>query len=97
MHEVDYSIVDPACEVNERSTRDKNDGKEVMDDCDLALDLYLTERIEVNDETLPYVEEDCKMPRANRNRHRRRTRLFLDHGDATEQEGKRQEEIQTVW
>ena len=57
MHEVDYLIVDAACEVNERGTRDKNDGNEVMDDCDLPLDLDLTERIEVNDETLPYVKD----------------------------------------
>ena len=51
-------MVDPACEVNERGTRDKNDGNEVVDDCDLPLDLELTERVEVDDETLPYAEED---------------------------------------
>ena len=43
----DYSILDPACEVNERGTRDKNDGNEVVDNCDLPLDLDLTERVEV--------------------------------------------------
>ena len=47
MQEGDYLIVDPACEVNERGTRDKNDGNEVVDDCDLPLDLELTERVEV--------------------------------------------------
>ena len=52
----------PACEVNERGTRDKNDGDEVVDDCDLTLDLELTERIEVDDETLPYAEEDYDCP-----------------------------------
>ena len=62
MHEGDYLIVDPACEVNERGTRDKNDGNEVVDDCDLPLDLELTERVEVDDETLPYVEEDWDCP-----------------------------------
>ena len=41
MQEGDYLIVDPACEVNERGTRDKNDGNEVVDDCDL-LDLATT-------------------------------------------------------
>ena len=51
MHEGDYLIVDPACEVNERGTRDKNDGNEVVDDCDLPLDLELTERVEMDDET----------------------------------------------
>ena len=52
----------PACEVNERGTRDKNDGNEVVDDCDLPLDLELTERVEVDDETLPYAEEDWDCP-----------------------------------
>ena len=45
-------------EVNERGTRDKNDGNEVEDNCDLPLDLELTERVEVEDETLPHAEED---------------------------------------
>ena len=38
MHEDDSLIVDPACEVNERGTRDMNDGDEVVDECDLPLD-----------------------------------------------------------
>ena len=63
MEEGDYLIVNPACEVNERGTRDKNDGNEVVDDCDLPLDLELTERVEVADETLPYVEEDWYFPK----------------------------------
>ena len=58
MHDEDYLIVDPACEVNEIGTRDTNYGNEVVDNCDLALDLELTERVEVEDETLPYAEED---------------------------------------
>ena len=62
MQEGDYLIVDPACEVNERGPRHKNDGNEVVDDCDLPLDLELTERVEVNDETLPYAEEDWQCP-----------------------------------
>ena len=62
MQEGDYLIRDPACEVNERSTRDKNDGNEVVDNCDLPLDLELTERVEVDDETLPYAEEDWDCP-----------------------------------
>ena len=52
----------PACEVNERGTRDKNDRNEVVDDCDLPLDLELTERVEVDDETLPYAEENWDCP-----------------------------------
>ena len=55
-------MVNPACEVNERGTRDKNNGNEVVDDCDLPMDLELTERVEVDDETLPYVEEDWDCP-----------------------------------
>ena len=62
MQEGDYLIVHPACEVNERGTRDKNDGNEVVDDCDLPLDLELTERVEVDDETLPYAEENWDSP-----------------------------------
>ena len=57
VYENDYWIVVPACEVNESATRDKNGENELMDECDLPLDLDLTERIEVDDETIPYVEE----------------------------------------
>ena len=62
MQEGGFLIVDPACEVNERGTRDKNDGNGVVDDCDLPLDLGLTELVEVDDETLPYDEEDWDCP-----------------------------------
>ena len=61
MQEGDYLIVDPACEVNERGTRNKNDGNEVVDDCDLPLDLELTERVEVDDETRPYAQNRLKL------------------------------------
>ena len=62
MHENDYLIVDPACEVNERGTRDKDGGNEMTDDCDLPPDLELTQRIKVDDETLPYVEKGWNCP-----------------------------------
>ena len=62
MQEGDYLTLDPACEVNERGTRDKNDGNEAVENCDLPLDLELTERVEVDDETLPYAEEDWDCP-----------------------------------
>ena len=42
--------------------RDKNDGNEVEDNCDLPLDLELTERVEVDNETLPYAQEDWDCP-----------------------------------
>ena len=52
--------------MNERGTRDKNDGNEVMvDDCDLPLDLELTERVEIDHETPPYAEEDWDCPAQN--------------------------------
>ena len=44
--------------MNERGTRDKNDGNELVNDQDLPLDLELTERVEVDDVTLTYFEED---------------------------------------
>ena len=59
MHDEDYLIVVPACEVNERG---KNDGNEVVDICDLPLDPELTEQVEVDDETLPCAEEDWECP-----------------------------------
>ena len=59
--------MDPTCEVNERGTRDKNIGNEVMDDCDLPLDLELAERIEVDDETLPLVEAHWNCPEQTEN------------------------------
>ena len=62
MHDEDYFIVDPACEMNERGTHDKTDVNEVVDNYDLALDLELTERVEVEDETLPCAEEDWESP-----------------------------------
>ena len=58
--------------------------------CDLPLDLELTERVEVDDETLPQVEEDWDCPE--------QTEIdkgiqpdFPDHGDSPEQEMKEQE------
>ena len=40
MEEGDYLMMDPACEVNEKGTREKNDGKEVVEEgTDTPLDL----------------------------------------------------------
>ena len=44
LHDDDYLMVHLACEVNERGIRDKNDGNEVLDYCDLPLNLELFER-----------------------------------------------------
>ena len=46
--------------MNERGTSVKNDGNEVVNDCDLPLDLELTERIEADNETLLYAEGEWK-------------------------------------
>ena len=63
MEEGDYLMMDPACEVNEKGTMDKNDGNEVVEEgTDTPLDLDPNEQIEADDETLPYAEEDWQDP-----------------------------------
>ena len=52
-------MMDPAFEVNEKSTRGKNDGNEVVEEgSSPPLDLDPNEVIEAEEETLPYAEED---------------------------------------
>ena len=52
-------MMDPACEVNETGTREKNDGNEVKEKgTSKPLDLDPNDVIEADDETLPYAEED---------------------------------------
>ena len=56
-------MMDPACEVNEKCTREKNAGNEVVEEgTSTQLDLDLKEVIEAVDETLPCAEEDCEDP-----------------------------------
>ena len=63
MEEGDYLMMNPACEVNEKGTREKNDGNEVVEEgMDTPLDLDPNEEIEADDETLPYAEEDWQDP-----------------------------------
>ena len=63
MEEGDYLMMDPACEVNEKGTREKKDGNEVVEEgTDTPLDLDPNEVIEADDETLPYAEEDWQDP-----------------------------------
>ena len=63
MEEGDYLMMDPACEVNEKGTREKNDGNEVIEEgTNAPLDLDPNEVIEADDETLPYAEEDWQDP-----------------------------------
>ena len=61
MEEGDYLMMDPACEVNEKGTREKNDGNEVIEE-GTNTPLDLDEVIEADDETLPYAEEDWQDP-----------------------------------
>ena len=63
MEEGDYLMMDPACEVNEKGTREKNDGNEVIEEgTSTPLDLDPNDVIEADDETLPYAEEDWQDP-----------------------------------
>ena len=56
-------MMDPACEVNEKGTRGKNDGNEVVEEgSSPPLDLDPSEVIETDEETLPYTEEDWQDP-----------------------------------
>ena len=55
MEEIEYLLVEPACEVNERGTREKNDGNE-----NLSLDD--NEKIEADSEAESFVEEDWNHP-----------------------------------
>ena len=55
---------EPACEVNEKGTREKNDGNEALaEGTSPPLDLDLKEIFEANEETLPYAEEDWDNPK----------------------------------
>ena len=59
MEQADYLMMDPACEVNEKDARGKNDGNEVIEEgTNPPLDLNPNEIIEADEETLPYTEED---------------------------------------
>ena len=63
MEEGDYLMIDPACGVNEKGTRGKNDGNEALEEGKSPpLDLNPTEVIESDEETLPYREKDWENP-----------------------------------
>ena len=56
-------MMEPACEVNEKGTREKNDGNEVVEEgSSPPLDLDPNEVTEADEETLPYAEEDWQDP-----------------------------------
>ena len=58
MEGLGYLIVEPACEVNERGTREKNDGNENMSMDD-------NENTEVNSDEDSFAEEDWNEPEQN--------------------------------
>ena len=61
--EGDYLMMDPACEVNEKGTRGKNDGNEVVqEESSPPLGLDHNEVIEADEETLLYAEKDWQQP-----------------------------------
>ena len=61
--EGDYLMMDPACEVNEKDTREKNDGNAVVEEgTSTPLELDPNEVIEADDETFPYAEDDWQDP-----------------------------------
>ena len=63
MEEGDYLMMDPACDVNEKGAREKNDGNEVIEEgTSTPLDLDPNDVIEADDEVLPYGEEDWQDP-----------------------------------
>ena len=56
-------VTDPACEVNEKGTREKNDGNEALEEgTSPPLDLDLKETFEADEETLPYADKDWDNP-----------------------------------
>ena len=55
MEGLEYLLVEPACEVNEKSTREKNDGNE-------GLSLDENEKKEADSEAESFVEEDWNDP-----------------------------------
>ena len=63
MEEGDYLMMDPACEVNEKGTRGKNDGNEVLqEESSPPLGLDPNEVIEADEETLLYAKKDWQQP-----------------------------------
>ena len=55
MEGLEYLLVEPACEANEKGTREKNDGNE-------GLSLDDNEKIEADSEAESFVEEDWNDP-----------------------------------
>ena len=77
-------MMDPACEVNEKGTREKNDGNEILEEgTNTPLDLDPNEVIEADDETLPYAEEDWQDPEQTKVPEKFGTRSPVHDADST--------------
>ena len=58
-----YLMMDPACEVNEKGIREKKDENEALEEgTNPPMELDSNEKIEADEETLPYAEEDWENP-----------------------------------
>ena len=96
MEEGDYLRMDPACEVNEKGTREKNDGNEVVEEgTDTPLDLDPNEQIEADDETLPYAEKIGRI-RTDRGSQEHGTRSSVHDADSSERRDETKKEIQSL-
>ena len=85
MEEGDYLMMEPACEVNQKGTRGKNDGNEVIKEkSSPPLDLDPKEVIEAKEETLPSAEEDWRDPEQMEVSQEFGTRPFVCDTDTTE-------------
>ena len=95
MEEGDYLMMDPACEVNEKGTRGKNDENEVVEEVSSPpLDLDPNEVIKADEETLHYAEEDWQGPeRTDGGPQEFGTRSSVYDTDSTERQDKIHEEI----
>ena len=90
-------MMDPACEINKKGTREKNDGNEVVEEStDTPLDLDPNEQIEADDETLPYAEEDWQDFRTDRDSQEHGTRSSVHDADSSERRDETKKEIQSL-
>ena len=88
MEEGGYLMIYPACEVNEKGTREKNDGNEALKEVLSApLDLDPNEKTEADEEYLPCAEEDWRDPeqieiQTRQSDRQRITRKYKPYGDS---------------
>ena len=90
-------MMNPACEVNEKGTRGKNDVNEVLEEgSSPLLDLYSNEVIEAIEETLSYTEEDWQDSEQMEGLREFGTRPTVCDSDMTERQDKTHQELQSL-